>query len=162
MHTYVHPRSQAPIIGMRLAAGAVLQQGDVYDSTTGTWEACTSPGVALGKTETIWVRPGADLSNNARELLARLVRKGSTTCLVKRQRDRNYYVTSNPGHNWDGRMGHTYVKHPECVQELVEYGLLVRGEHAVENWHADCSECAPDAINETFTLTEEGSRFLAN
>ena len=54
-----HPISDEIVVGMRLTEGATLESGDLYDSTRDRWEECTCPGLVLGNTTTVWVRPGA-------------------------------------------------------------------------------------------------------
>jgi len=59
MQTYVHPRSGATIIGVRLPPGSVISENDYYDSTMGSWEP--AGGIAGLKLQegcsTIWVHP---------------------------------------------------------------------------------------------------------
>ena len=44
--------------GIRLSPGDVLEETDMYDSTTGKWAKCPCPGLVVPKdTKTIWVRP---------------------------------------------------------------------------------------------------------
>ena len=52
-----HPLTDVPLEGALLERGDVLQPGDMYDSTTGEWEECSTPGVIIGDTVTLWVRP---------------------------------------------------------------------------------------------------------
>ena len=57
---HTHPRNvrDLPIFGLKLEAGDVLEQDDVYDSSNGLWERCTCPGLKLGEgTATVWIRP---------------------------------------------------------------------------------------------------------
>jgi hypothetical protein len=58
MHIHPQPRS-AVIFGRRLSVGEIIQEGDVYDSTTGKWEECPScVGQTINKSCTgYWVRP---------------------------------------------------------------------------------------------------------
>jgi len=58
---HAHPMSPNRIIfGERLEPGVVIQPGDVYDSTSGTWGKTPCPGIVLQKGCTIhWIRPEA-------------------------------------------------------------------------------------------------------
>lgn len=61
MSIHYHPISKRIIEGDRLRAGAVLRSTDVYDSTTGYWTKCPSPGVTVQEgNNTIWVRPDVE------------------------------------------------------------------------------------------------------
>ena len=60
----IHLNKHAPewkpsgVFGRQLEAGDVLQEGDVYDSTNGSWELCPVPGLKLGEGfAATWVRP---------------------------------------------------------------------------------------------------------
>ncbi len=57
MRTIDHPFGGAPIKGELLKRGDSLQAGDRYASTSGTWEECPNPGLKIGETDTVWVRP---------------------------------------------------------------------------------------------------------
>ncbi len=48
------------VIGFLLEDGDILEETDVYDSASGSWEPCPCPGLVIsGTTEmTQWVRPG--------------------------------------------------------------------------------------------------------
>lgn len=47
------------VFGRQLETGDVLEEDDVYDSSNGSWERCTCPGLTLQEgTATVWVRPG--------------------------------------------------------------------------------------------------------
>lgn len=61
MTEHVHPHSGATIEGERLGPGCIIQQGDCYDSTDGTWALAGSlTGLTLQTfNSTIWVRPTA-------------------------------------------------------------------------------------------------------
>jgi hypothetical protein len=60
---HLHPKNGViPIRGRRLQEGDKIEEGDVFDSPTGFWK--TSPvvvGIALGKTNAIWIRPEKNL-----------------------------------------------------------------------------------------------------
>lgn len=46
------------VYGHELETGDVLVGTDVYNSSNGSWEQCTCPGLMLGKgTTTKWIRP---------------------------------------------------------------------------------------------------------
>jgi len=55
-----NPYTKNLIYGIRLKAGTILEATDVYASTSGKWELCPCPGLILGMTHTIWVRPVAE------------------------------------------------------------------------------------------------------
>ncbi len=59
---HVHPRNpDAKVYGIRLVAGDILQEGDVYDSTKGSWESGQFAGMTLQDGATaVWVRPVLD------------------------------------------------------------------------------------------------------
>jgi hypothetical protein len=82
-----HPKSGIPVFGMRLAHGAVLCAEDVYDSTSG-WEPCPAPGLVLGNTPTVWVRP-RNLTQDEQDLLGYLASrpKGCFDCIAKNPSD---------------------------------------------------------------------------
>ena len=47
-----------PIFGFELEAGDVLEPTDMYDSTSGDWQACPAPGLVIQHGNcTKWVRP---------------------------------------------------------------------------------------------------------
>jgi hypothetical protein len=55
-----HLRNMHAIIyGVKLEDGDVVEKTDVYESTNGSWERATCPGVTLGDqgARSIWVRP---------------------------------------------------------------------------------------------------------
>lgn len=160
MQVQTHPQSGVPIVGMKLAEGAILQEGDVYDSTVGVWEQCPCPGLELKATSTFWVRPRAELSENARLLLDYLNLRGGDFYGCIAERNGTYYVIPSPNFNWDGRIDveSQRVQHPECVQELVGYGYLAFGEHAVSNWQSDYATVWEGHQNRVYTLTDEGKR----
>lgn len=54
---YNNPYTKNVIFGARLQAGDRLKVTDIYASTSGEWEVCPCPGVVLGKTDTLWIRP---------------------------------------------------------------------------------------------------------
>jgi hypothetical protein len=113
---------------MRLAPGALIRNTDVYDSTDGGWHKAgrwTGSIIQPGCT-TVWVRPNTELSKEAVSLLNHLVRSDK----------HHFYLTDRPIHwkvvpspQWveDGRMDWK-VLHPECVQELIDYGYVHRIE----------------------------------
>jgi hypothetical protein len=165
MQIVEHSRSGNLIVGLSLAVGAILQPGDVYDSTQGIWEECPCPGVRLRATSTKWVRPRAILSENARVLLGYLNLRGDNRYNCIAQRGGRYYVIPSPNFNWDGRYELKHVQHPECIQELTDFGYLTIGEHPTSDWHADYSPANIDDANLVYTLTDlgklEGAKILA-
>ncbi len=55
---HIHPVSGKEKEGTRLSPGTVTQEGDVYDSTDGTWRALPCPGSTVSEgSEAIIVRP---------------------------------------------------------------------------------------------------------
>ena len=57
VHHNLHATPLNAVVGFRLQSGDMLEPNDVYNSTTGKWERCPHPGIILGETETVWVRP---------------------------------------------------------------------------------------------------------
>ena len=162
MEVQVYPQNGAPFAGMKLAKGAILQQDDVYNSTAGVWEQCPCPGLKLGATSTIWVRPRTELSENARLLLGYLNLRGGDLYGCIAERNGTYYVIPSPSFNWDSRLELLRVRYPECIRELVDYGYLTYGEHPTAEWHPDYSPAGICVSNSVYTLTEEGKHEGAN
>ena len=52
-----HPVSSKRILGLILKEGELIKNTDVYASTTGNWDQAPCPGLTLGQTDVIWVRP---------------------------------------------------------------------------------------------------------
>lgn len=144
MQLHSHPQSLSSVAGLRLATGALLKDEDVYDSKTGQWDKCPCPGLELRATSTIWVRPEAELSENARVLLGYL--NLYTGCVGVHHG--THYVIWSPTFNWDARVDFysQRVEHPECVQELVDYGYLIPREVHLLN------------DNRVHVLTDKGKR----
>jgi hypothetical protein len=127
MPVHLHPVSKAPIEGTILPFGTELLEGDVYDSTKGNWEPNPIPGVFLGASCTIWVRPSGDsktISEEGKRLLCDL-------------EEHNFLLTEDSWHwkaipspHWkdDARMDWG-VKHPECIPELISRGFLLPYVH---------------------------------
>lgn len=168
MQTHLHPRSGASLTGMRLAAGAILRADDQYDSSDGQWRACNhvDGNILQPRCTTYWVRPNIEFSENARVLLGYLNSHGGDLYACIAERNGRHYVLPRPDFNWDGRMELQYVQHPECVQELVDYGYLTLGEHDVRNSESDYATSGLYATNKVYTLTDEGkqegARLLSN
>ena len=126
MEQHTHPTSGVLIDGTMLVAGAILREDDKYNSADGAWRKCPCPGIVLGRTNTIWVRPSG-LSLNAQYLLAYLSQResGLYSYVTKRAADcRGWVVVPGPNFNWDPRVQTPTVLHPECLQELADCGLL--------------------------------------
>lgn len=51
------PLPGTTVSGRLLEVGEVLQEDDVYESTTGEWVKCPCPGLTLATTHMRWVRP---------------------------------------------------------------------------------------------------------
>lgn len=129
---YQHPKSGVSVLGMLLVNGATLCAEDVYDSTSGKWEPCPIPGIVLGNTQTLWVRP-RDLTLDERNLLKYLAKqpKGSFDCIAKKPSDiRQFMVVPGPNYNWDSRINTPEVLHPECIQPLQDIGFLAKDPHS--------------------------------
>jgi len=105
--------------GVLLGLGVELKETDLYSSSDGIWKACPCPGIIIRGFGANFVRPHVDLSTEAESLLDYL-------------RDCGYYLTQR-GFSWvivPARM-HEYdgmfqqdVRHPGCVQELMDSGLV--------------------------------------
>lgn len=124
MPLHLHPRSSAPIQGVRLGRGAKLLPRDCYDSTNGTWQECPCSGLQIMSSlcPTIWIRPTKqieEMSQGAQNLLQYLVR------------EKQYLV---PGHwsSWavssipkrlDPRID-LRIKNDAAAQELIGSGLV--------------------------------------
>lgn len=53
-----HDGKYTVVSGYLLEPGDVLEATDLYDSTSGVWEPCPCPGLALGDgTGAVWIRP---------------------------------------------------------------------------------------------------------
>lgn len=77
MQMHAHPEPPGNIVrGVRLGTGAMIREGDLYNSSGGRWERAgsswTGAVIQLG-CETVWVRE-CELSKPNEELIARLVR----------------------------------------------------------------------------------------
>lgn len=55
---HVHPRnSNETILGFKLSPGDVIQEGDLYDASSGYWNTCLhTAGQVLKINQTYWVR----------------------------------------------------------------------------------------------------------
>lgn len=156
MNEYLHPRSNQPIRGMRLASGATLQETDRYDCFDGEWRTAGSIGMA-GHTlragqPAIWIRPAAEISAEGRVLLRYLVRQPGYGLTA---RGSMWIVVPSPRWKYDGRM-QWEVQHPECIPELIEYGLIAAQPVGLspEDLPWECAWPQPgDAI---YYLTEAG------
>jgi len=119
MIEHLHPQSRIPIAGILLGVGAKLQKDDRYASTDGKWQLCPIPGAIIQRgCEAIWVRPDAELSIEAKYLLAEL--SVVNFCLTYHL---HWKMIPSPAWRYDGRMD-WQVLHPECVDELLDSGFL--------------------------------------
>ncbi len=119
MPIHLHPETQIPIAGMILRPGATLQENDWYASTDGKWQLCPIPGLILqAGCNVMWVRPCVELSLEAKSLLAELA--PYNFCLTHHI---HWKMIPSPAWKYDGRMDWELL-HPECVQELLDYGFL--------------------------------------
>ena len=128
VRSYFHPKTRTMIKGMRLAPGAVVQDGDRYAADDGKWR---SPGMATGQVlyrgcETIWVRPDVGLSPGAGELLVRLAEQKLLLARAPHWRT----VSSPPSRHHEDP--DRRIAHPECVQELFDYGLIRQVEEGLD------------------------------
>lgn len=118
-----HPQSGEVVCGLQLAPGAILRESDKYDSSTGHWEECPTPGITLQTTPTTWVRPDG-LSQNGKYLVMYLAsnKKGLFDTVGYRG---CWMVVPCPDRSkWDPRIQMPPVAHPECIRELEECGFL--------------------------------------
>ncbi len=151
MQTFVNTNSEArhEIAGMKLAAGAILEPDDHYDSTDGKWQPAGQwAGVAIQPAcSTTWVRPNAGVSDQALNLLRELVQTSG----------QHYFLTNRPWWKMvptprsaeDGRMD-WQVRHPERVQELIDFGLIARVEDYQPTWGEPYPMYQPTAFGVDF------------
>ncbi len=162
MQTLTHPHSGATILGVRLPPGTKISEKDLYDSSDGKWRSADL--IAGGKVpvgdHVLWVRQPGPLSENARTLLGYLCHQpwGEKTCIG--EHNRSFHVIPSPTFNWDGRFDieAMRVRHPECVQELVDHGYLAVGKHDATNWMSDYSTVWENHQNQIYVLTDEGKQ----
>lgn len=86
----------------------------------------------------------AGLSLDARHLLMYLSQHRSDlySYVARRETDcRGWVVIPSRSFNWDPRVQTPTVSHPECLQELADYGLLLF-----------------DAVDQIYSLSPEGKR----
>lgn len=99
----------------------------------------------------------AKLSAEARDLLCCLAAgsPGMEPCVG--EYDGDWYVIPSPTYNWDCRddLLQRRLKHPECLLELAESGLLVFGEPCVTNWESPHSRLRGKTSNMVYTLAHE-------
>lgn len=161
MQAITHPVSGAAIEGSRLAPGSKIRKDDQYDSTDGKWRPAgwVAGNILQPGCTTIWVRH-APMSDNACTLLDYLNTRpwGARTCIG--ERNGSFFAIPSPTFNWDGRFDieAKRVVHPECVQELVDYGYLELGEHDIARSTSDYAMCQLFGSNRAYTLTEKGKR----
>jgi hypothetical protein len=129
MTVHLHPISNAPIEGTILPSGTELLEGDVYDSTRGSWEPNPIPGARLRGSAAIWIRPSGDLttiSEEGKQLLSYLAEYNFLLA------EDSYHWKVIPSPRWrdDGRMDWE-VKNPDCIPELIRRGLILPHPNAV-------------------------------
>ncbi len=157
MGVYEHPEGGGIICGMQLVPGAILRPGDVYASTTGAWEECPCSGAMLGSVTSIWVRPEVDLSDEGLGVLTDLMRLGGDWCVAMRHR--KFYRVPDPEWNWDERLDPAEITCGECIQELVDFGLLKSMICPVGGASSDYATVVwGKSENQVFCLTEAGRR----
>ena len=158
MHTITHPVSKIQVSGMLLAAGATLRGDDLYDSTSGGWGRCPIPGLRLGETDTIWVRLGVELTKQAKDLLTLLNLHGGNFFATIGERGGCYYLLPSPSSNWDGRIEFSRISHPECIEELLDYGYLTRTTCLIRNPTSDYATRGGN--NNVYVLSDLGKEEL--
>ena len=94
-----------------------------------------------------------ELSENSRMLLEHLRSLGDA-CVGERHG--THYIIPKPSFNWDGRLAPPRVEHPECLQELVDGGYLIFGEHDVGNPTSDYATMCWGHQNRVYSLTKKG------
>ena len=117
LSVYEHPITKKPISGVRLGRGAVIRNGDVYDSTTGDWAPAPAAGITIRLGNVlVWVRTTPP-SATAMELLQELCRPG-------------YYLVFGEGHwrtiphlAWKHRQEMDWRVATKDAEELAEYGF---------------------------------------
>ncbi len=60
LKVYNYPNMENSVVGYELETGDILQQNDVYNSSSGKWEKCPCPGLMIQierDSSVIWVRP---------------------------------------------------------------------------------------------------------
>ena len=116
-----HPRSRAVIQGTKLSAGATLAESDLYDSSSGRWSPVPSAlvGMTLKKGHAaIFVRPDAQLSEEAGTLLAHLVKYDFYLT------ERHWWIViPDVASKYDDRMDWR-VLCPERIPELIAFGYI--------------------------------------
>jgi len=125
---HIHSNSTETVLGIALVRGATLREGDIYDSTSGKWVACSIAGEILGHTMAQWVRP-RNLTPQEKILLASLVAPDlkSCYCIAKNVSDsRRYLVIPSPTYNGDTRISIGGVNNTECIEPLLDFGILVK------------------------------------
>lgn len=144
----VHTQTGIPLLGMLLVAGAQLRSSDHYDSTSGKWEPCPTPGVVLSENASaIWVRPN-ELTDDERRLLMALSSqcKGRFDCIAKVPRHaKGFVLIPTPDYNWDRRIENPLIE-GEHIQSLLDVGYLERRQN----------DKNPDDETEFFVLTSLG------
>jgi hypothetical protein len=132
VQTITHQFGGPPVQGMPLVPGAVIRQGDRYDSTSASWEACewvVGLPVPAGN-HVVWVR-STDLSEEALILLGFLTRfPGGLYSHVWESSPGRYDVV--PFANWTPfdatfQWATHDVHDARCVQELIDFGYLALG-----------------------------------
>lgn len=120
MNQYLHPETNVPIDGMRLAPGAVLRETDQYPSSDGKWRSSPCPGLVLQHgCSVMWVRPGAELSPEGSALLKYLA--SYHFCLT---RCHGPWLAILSARWKNDARAHWKVQHRERVQELIDYGFV--------------------------------------
>jgi len=160
MPTFKHPVSGVEVSGMKLFSGDALQAEDVYASTD-EWKKNPVGNTWIDSDRVLWVRPNTELSNEARELLTRLIRAGY--CLAQRQGGEprygiGCYVVPCPDFNWDGRIAIPIVSEPrKTVVELVRFGFLKVKEVQITR---PLDPIGGRNVNMVYIVTDEGKTFV--
>jgi hypothetical protein len=131
MEAHKHPRSGEVIYGVRLGPGAEILKTDRYDSSKGNWEEPPFLGYWGRKNETVlqihfrcqtyWVRPDAEISAEALELLRYLVERKYS--VLRSARWGTWRYIPSPGWRNDPRMDWP-IENPDAARELARFGFI--------------------------------------
>lgn len=125
MLTYVHPQSGAETRGVRLGPGAIVSEVDVYDSTSGDWEPCSTPGCKLEPGfAAVFVRP-TELGKEAKEFLVDMMAELFYLAHPTGQFwvGANWYRVSSPDWHPDSQVG-LALRHQEIPPQLLQLGHI--------------------------------------
>jgi hypothetical protein len=114
------------VSGLRLGPGAMLHVNDLRDSR-GQWESANwgAGSIIRPSTPVAWIRPGAELSEEAYALLALMVQDGQKPLFLAR--NPIWKLVPSAEAMEDERQCRV-PEHPDAATELVNYGLICRDE----------------------------------